>query len=381
MAISLYYVDPAIAADSGTGTIGDPYGDLQYALNTLTRNATDGDQINIKAGTAELLAATLSFAAYGTPTNAAPLILRGYTSAANDGGMGEIRATGAWSTTPSLAYLTLRDLLVTGTTSGNYSLVSLGGIYNTVIGCIVDLRATGGGVIYSGINFVGGAGCHALGNQVIGTGYRGITSGATAVIIGNYVSDAASGGSGSAHILINIDSGIDNVVAENIIVLATVAAIGANLYYGGLASNNTIYQTAAGTAYGIYANQRCTAVNNIVCGFSGVGGFGIHVSNLPRFVGANAFYNNTANYNATLNAAFTGSADVALGANPFTDAANGDFSLTAAAKAALRSAGWPASYLGAHANTDPHITIGPLQYGPAPAASGAVSISPVRGVL
>ena len=37
---------------------------------------------------------------------------------------------------------------------------------------------------------------------------------------------------------------------------------------------------------------------------------------------------------------------------------------------ALRSAGWPASYLGAHANTDPHITIGALQYGPTPAASG-----------
>ena len=41
-----------------------------------------------------------------------------------------------------------------------------------------------------------------------------------------------------------------------------------------------------------------------------------------------------------------------------------------AAKTALRSLGWPASYLGAHANTDPHITIGPMQYGPTPAAGG-----------
>jgi len=36
--------------------------------------------------------------------------------------------------------------------------------------------------------------------------------------------------------------------------------------------------------------------------------------------------------------------------------------------------------LGAHANTDPHITIGALQYGPTPTGGGgAVSISPFRG--
>jgi hypothetical protein len=62
---------------------------------------------------------------------------------------------------------------------------------------------------------------------------------------------------------------------------------------------------------------------------------------------------------------------VALAADPFTDAAAGDFSLTEAAQAALRSLGWPATYLGAHANTDPHITIGALQYGPTPAGGGA----------
>ena len=50
-ALTQYYVDPAINANSGTGTIGDPYGDLQYALNTLTRDPTDGDQINVKATT------------------------------------------------------------------------------------------------------------------------------------------------------------------------------------------------------------------------------------------------------------------------------------------------------------------------------------------
>jgi hypothetical protein len=88
-------------------------------------------------------------------------------------------------------------------------------------------------------------------------------------------------------------------------------------------------------------------------------------------LGYNAFYNNANNYKDADNIWYDLRAnDVALIADPFTDAANGDFSLTDAAKAVLRSLGWPASYLGAHANTDPHITIGPMQYGPAVAAGG-----------
>ena len=61
MAITNYYVDPSINANSGTGTIGDPFGDLQYALDTVTRDSTNGDQFNIKAGTAEVLTGTLDF--------------------------------------------------------------------------------------------------------------------------------------------------------------------------------------------------------------------------------------------------------------------------------------------------------------------------------
>lgn len=90
-----YYVDPAIDANSGAGTLGDPYGDLQHALDNITRDATNGDQINIKAGTDEVLAARLDFTTYGTGTSsAAPLIFRGYTSAANDGGIGGVDGNG-----------------------------------------------------------------------------------------------------------------------------------------------------------------------------------------------------------------------------------------------------------------------------------------------
>jgi len=62
--------------------------------------------------------------------------------------------------------------------------------------------------------------------------------------------------------------------------------------------------------------------------------------------------------------------DVALAADPFTDAENGDFSLTTAGKAALRGQGWPGAYLGANAATDGHVTIGAIQYGEAEAGGG-----------
>jgi hypothetical protein len=54
------YVDPSINANTGTGTIGDPYGDLQYAI-TSTTQGTSGDQFNIKSGTAEVMAGSLTF--------------------------------------------------------------------------------------------------------------------------------------------------------------------------------------------------------------------------------------------------------------------------------------------------------------------------------
>jgi len=144
--------------------------------------------------------------------------------------------------------------------------------------------------------------------------------------------------------------------------------------------SNTVYSSVANTGSGIYINDAtgravASVTNNVICGFSGAGGEAILLNGENLVVlGHNAFYNNTANmaYGAdgdphiidlTAN-------DVALAADPFVDAANGDFSLTAAAKTALRGVGWPGAYLGAHANTDGHITIGPIQYGEAEAGGG-----------
>ena len=138
-----YFVDPAIAANSGAGTIGDPFGDLQYALNTITQGS-QGDQINIKAGTAEVLTATLSYASYGTPHYLTPITFRGYTSAENDGGIGEISGAGSYSiSTITNDGIRFRDLKLgnCGASARVLSLGRFGGVYNCEIhGC------SGGGI-------------------------------------------------------------------------------------------------------------------------------------------------------------------------------------------------------------------------------------------
>lgn len=94
MARTEIFVDPAINANSGAGTIGDPYGDLQHALDSETFDATNGNRINIKSGTPEVLSAQLSFANFGTPSVQRGLIVSGYDSAAGDGGIAKIDCSG-----------------------------------------------------------------------------------------------------------------------------------------------------------------------------------------------------------------------------------------------------------------------------------------------
>lgn len=77
---TITWVDPDIAGNSGAGSEGDPYGDLQWALDQVTRDAVDGDIFRIVAGTDEILAAPLDLTTFGAVfTYVAPLIIEGAT--------------------------------------------------------------------------------------------------------------------------------------------------------------------------------------------------------------------------------------------------------------------------------------------------------------
>lgn len=90
MAINHVYVDPVAGADSGDGSIGDPWETVQHAVDTITDGGA-GNQINVKDSGPDVLVSNIIWTSY-SPTNAAnnPLLIRGYTSAADDGGVGEI---------------------------------------------------------------------------------------------------------------------------------------------------------------------------------------------------------------------------------------------------------------------------------------------------
>lgn len=50
MSVTEVYVDSSIGADSGAGTIGDPYGRLSHAF-TQSSSTTNGKRYNVKGTT------------------------------------------------------------------------------------------------------------------------------------------------------------------------------------------------------------------------------------------------------------------------------------------------------------------------------------------
>lgn len=368
MAITQYYVDPAIDADSGAGTIDDPWGDLQYALNTATRDTVNGDQFNIKSGTPEVLTAPLDLTAYGLWSDWQPgTRIRGYTATANDGGRATIDGNNGNFTliagTPKA--FSFIDIRLTNFGTAEAIVLGTRGILRN---CEIDTISAGGlnAVYLSGNN-----------SALIGCYLHDITK---ARIVSGNSSYQAIGNYFSACVGENVFQ--SNVAIGNILLLNNTGSSGINVYnaVNGVVIGNIVYNAAAGTLYGIMGNALGQFIaNNIVCGFSGVSGRAIQVNPRTVYRGYNAFWNNTENYlNETSDDHILG-ADVTLAADPFTDAANGDFSLTAAAKAALADKGWPSSYLGAHANTNPHITIGAIQQALATGGGGFPKIASVLG--
>lgn len=71
-----YWTDYVSGSDStGDGSELNPWKTMQHALNTITKDSTYGDCINLLSD--ETIAATLDFSAYGTPSDLGRLTFRG----------------------------------------------------------------------------------------------------------------------------------------------------------------------------------------------------------------------------------------------------------------------------------------------------------------
>lgn len=339
MAITQVYVDPAINANSGTGTIGDPYGDLQYALNTQARDATNGNQFNVKAGTAEVLVAALTLGTYGSLTEGAPLVIRGYTAAANDGGIGVIDCGGftLWATS-AYADIIMADLHLH--TFGNNAGVNITVNRTAMYNCEIDKGASSP----NGKSLIGSLGA-VIGCYVHDAGTSGLGIDSVNFVIGNYVHSCPTGIRPTT------------IATGNIVRNCEITGI-VSIFDHLVVIGNTIYCSTAATGSGIsiaIANGGSIILNNVIEGYSGVGGTGIKVSADTNFVGYNAIYNCTNPTSFADKFIDKTDHDVTLGASPFTNAAGGDFSVGAA----LKALGWPASFLGASTNT--YVDIGAAQ--------------------
>lgn len=346
---------------------------MQHGLNTVTRNSTDGDQFNVKAGTAEILTAALSLTTYGTPTAAAPLVFQGYTSAAGDGGRGEISGAGSFSiiSPTTLDYIHFWDMKLSN--GGTGSLLQLDD-HCSLVRCEI------------GPSSLCQTTCVVLDQGVIADCYLhdyGVNAALSCnrLIIGNYIK-VPSGNNASTH----VSGGIGGTVIGNIIDCQAsngAGGIGADRHCN--ISYNTVYANGSTkTGIGISAGDAMYIVkNNIVVGFSGVGGTGFTASAYSAGLGApifagNAFYNNTTHYNlANMKAVFEAD-NVILGSSPFVDAANGNFNLNSAVTDVIENA-WPRSWPGLTTSTAPKPDKGAVQAGAG--AGGATLYHRISRVL
>jgi hypothetical protein len=332
-----YYVDPSINANSGSGTSGSPYGDLQYALNTITRDSTNGDIIHIKAGTSEILTAGLALTTYGTPTAAAPLIFRGYTSTAADGGIGTIDGAGSFGVFASTVLVGIHARDMRFTNSGATDLMRTNGD-SYFENCRFDNTTA------SPVRFGGAVLLHRCRCDNYGTAAR--FSGSSDVFA--CVFDPTSRTPTAA---VQFDSGMVAFVGNRIRVT------GASNGISYVTNNQTIRNNAiawvsgsgTGTGAGILPGgvslRGIAVVNNYVEGFAGTGGTGIKDSNAttrPVYsaFGFNKVYNCTTAFDVTGDKRADLGSDATLGASALTSASGGDFTPSSA----IDDEGYPASY-------------------------------------
>ena len=344
---SQYYVDPSINANTGSGTVGDPWGDLQHALDNITRDSTNGDQINIKAGTDEVLAANIDLTSYGTPSASVPLYFRGYTSAAGDGGIGSIDL-GSYQVMNN-GMISMVDMHFK---NGSHAQAIYPGAYMHIINC----------------KFTGFTGSYPLRTstyvKVIGCTFEDNASSTRNLFCSNYnmVSSCRFKDTPAAeHVYLGLGGKIHNCLFEHnstssadyCIQVGSVgtAVIGCTFYSSVAAQGHGIY-CANSNQYGIFI------ANNLFEGFSGTGGSGIDINGLTH-----AYLYNNKFYNCTSNIAGSGGYVVdednsSLASSPFTNAGSGDFTVDTQVKAA----GFPAYVGGSQITTTPtYIDVGAAQ--------------------
>jgi len=284
------YVDPSIAANSGAGTIEDPYGDLQWALDNTSRNTANGNQFNIKFGTAEVLTAPLNFATFTTPTAAtAPLVFRGYAETLNDGGIGAISGGGG-AVCGTLIHAHWKDLNIYN--GGSATLITTGSNCS-ITGCrIAD--TSGVGISLGSFSTI------VSGCEITNCGEGVVVASTMATVSENYFKFGVDRNFTIA--FKQTGSSLTNC-ERNIFSLGTSGTAVSLENLGGRVVSNSIFadgSTGAGVVLSAITRAgNAVIMNNVIEGFSGEGGRGfdwINTTTIPFRYAGNAAFGNATDY-------------------------------------------------------------------------------------
>ena len=333
MAITEIYVDPSIAGDSGAGTIGDPFGDLEWAIEETDWDATNGIRTNIKVGTDEVVqvnnaisvamanVASANKSIAWAPSVTAPAVFQGYTTTAGDGGIGGISGNNSHAIFFNHNYVHLRDLHIHNCNTNMPIRFATG---CTIINCEVD-NTTNRGIYITGAGFVSHCYVHDCG-------------GAQIDVLTGVVQNCVVTNTGTKTCTTAINLAGTNAIAKNNIISVDSTSNGITAVAAWQAVDHNSIYSAAGSGSGILVTDTNALMlnvsNNLIEGFSGSGGYGIEIVGAGLTFaeyGANSIYNcETADTNPTVIPGVLSAtlvpANETLSASPFTDPANLDMS-------------------------------------------------------
>jgi hypothetical protein len=333
-----YFVDPSLGSDTGDGTIGTPWGRaagdvIQWALDVgITRDATNGDRINVKSGSDDTGSATLDLTTYGVPALAQPLIIQGYAIAQGDGGIGGITGNGTTAIFNDAASDNVHFMDMHLHSCGANSVIRLDNDC-AFINCEID-NITGGTALvhldqratlfgcYLHNSAVRGLDCEGnsyVGHCVFSNGANKFTGALHQTLAGITVFE---------HNIFNLDGASDGIGFQNYTIIRY------NTFYATGGTGQGITAFAAGTVRAIHSNY--------FEGFSGVGGVGLQVPSTSKvhLYGFNKFYNNTTASDLSGDIFHNIGPDETLDASALTAPGNNNFSVTTA----LKGLGYPTAY-------------------------------------
>ena len=270
MASQEIYIDPAINANTGDGSIGNPYGDLQHAFNNTTHSTSGSHEtrFNIKSGTAEVAIADLSWP-YST-SDARPIIIEGYNSTAGDGGRGAIDCQGAgFLDIQNADRIRLVNLDITGDHSDYLVHLDQGSVLH---GVFIHQQGTGGCLFVDQASTI--TECHFKDTRVGGSRVTVASLGTNPCKMTNTLIEY----SGNSHASENFD------YTDNLIILDQPNSYGIKMSFKGHAQGNIIlnkHTASNNNRYGIdvgYSSGNQLITGNYIEGFNGTNAGGIKVA-------------------------------------------------------------------------------------------------------